>query len=194
LHLPIEAPGLFERIGASEVLMDWMRELGGVLGRYEGANASNPPDSAHDDFDQVARSAPRPALADGLAAAFRSDQTPPFGQMVGQLFGNSPASQRASILSSLASAIGPALLSQILARHGSPPADVQGTQVSADLAQRVPPDAVREIAEQAEKKDPSIIDRISHAYAEQPQVVKTLGKAALAVALAQMVRKQYANR
>ena len=66
--------------------------------------------------------------------------------------------------------------------------------MSPDAAQRIPPDAVREIAEQAEKKDPSIIDRISHAYAEQPQIVKTLGKAALAVALGQMVQKQHANR
>jgi hypothetical protein len=174
--------------------MDWMKELSGVLGRYDGATASNAPESAHDDFERVAQAAPRSDVANGLAAAFRSDETPPFGQMVGQLFGNTPASQRANILSALASAIGPALLSQILARHGSSSSGIQGTQVSPDLAERIPPDAVREIADQAEKKDPSIIDRISHAYAEQPQIVKTLGKAALAVALAQMVRKQYANR
>src|SRR4051794_36847379 len=112
--------------------MDWMKELGGGLGRYEGASASNVPESAHDDFDQVARAAPKTELADGLAAAFRSEQTPPFGQMVGQLFGNSPPSQRASILSSLAAALGPGRLGQILARHGSASAGVQGTEVTAD--------------------------------------------------------------
>jgi len=174
--------------------MDWLQQLSGVLGRYQGADAANHPDSAHEDFDQVARTAPRSEVADGLAAAFRSSQTPPFGQMVGQLFGNSPASQRASILTSLASAVGPAVLGQILARHGAAPGGAAPTQVTPEVAERVPPDAVRDIAEQAEKKDPSIIDRISHAYAEQPQIVKTLGKAALAVAMAQMVRKQYANR
>jgi hypothetical protein len=168
--------------------MDWMKELSGVLGKYEGAGASAPPDSAHEDFDRVATAAPRSEVAQGLAAAFRSDRTPAFAHMVGQLFGNSPGAQRANILGTLASAVGPAVLSQILAKHGT--TAIQTPQVSAETAQQIPPDAVREIAEAAEQKDPSIIDRISHAYADQPQIVKTLGKAALAVALAQMVRKQ----
>src|SRR4051812_24905340 len=78
LHRGIRAPRVFRRTARLEVGMDWMQELGGVLGRYEGATASNPPESAHEDFDQVARAAPKTDLAQGLAAAFRSDQTPPF--------------------------------------------------------------------------------------------------------------------
>jgi len=175
--------------------MDWMQQLNDVLGRYEGATAANAPDSAHQDFDRVAQAAPRNVLADGLAAAFRSDQTPPFGQMVGKLFGNSTGTQRADILNSLLGAVGPSLLGQILARHGGSADNVTDqTSVSPAQADRIPPEAVQELAEHAEKKDPSIIDRISHAYAAQPQIVKTLGKAALAVAMAQMVRKQYAGR
>jgi hypothetical protein len=176
--------------------MDWMKQLGGLLGRYEQAGAANVPDSVDDDFDQVAQHAPQGDLADGLAGAFRSDQTPPFGQMLGQLFGNSPAGQRASILNSLLRSVGPGILGQILARHGLGGAEreMREGQVTPDVAQQVPPEAVREIAEQAEQKDPSIIDRIGQAYAQQPQIVKTLGKAALAVALAHMVQKQYSRR
>jgi hypothetical protein len=176
--------------------MDWMKQLGGLLGRYEGAGAANVPDSVHDDFDEVARHAPGDALGEGLAGAFRSNETPPFGQMVGQLFGNSPAGQRASILNSLLRSVGPGILGQILSRHGLGQAEreVQQGQVSPEVAQQIPPDAVREVAEQAEQKDPSIIDRIGQAYAQQPQIVKTLGKAALAVALAHMVQKQYSRR
>ena len=38
--------------------------------------------------------APPSALANGIASAFRSDQTPPFGQMVSHLFGQSDPQQR----------------------------------------------------------------------------------------------------
>ena len=130
-----------------------------------------------------------------MAAAFRSDQTPPFGQLVGKLFGNSAGTQRADILNSLLGTVGPGVLGQVLARHGAPGATATGpTSVTPQVAERVPPEAVQELAEHAEKKDPSIVDRISLAYAAQPQIVKTLGKAALAVAMAQMVRKQYTGR
>jgi hypothetical protein len=40
----------------------------------------------------------------------------------------------------------------------------------------------------------SVDDDFDQAYAQQPQIVKTLGKAALAVALAHMVQKQYSRR
>lgn len=52
-------------------------------------------------FDQVAQKAPSDVLAAGLAGAFRSDQTPAIGQMVGQLFGNSNGSQQAGMLNQI---------------------------------------------------------------------------------------------
>ena len=68
--------------------MDWMNQLSGILQQYSGAQPTQAPDTVHDDFDQFAQNAPQSALADGLAAAFRSNQTPAFGQMVSQLFSN----------------------------------------------------------------------------------------------------------
>ena len=88
--------------------MDWMKQLGGVLDRYADAGSVRPPDAAvHEDFDRFAQAAPPDALADGLSAAFRSDQTPPFPQMASQLFGRASGAQRANILNMLLTTVGP---------------------------------------------------------------------------------------
>ena len=58
----------------------------------------------------MVQSAPRSHLASGLAEAFRSSETPPFGQMLGTLFGNSNGQQRAGILNKLLGAVGPGVL------------------------------------------------------------------------------------
>ena len=60
-------------------------DLGSLLQQYVGGAA--PTANVQEHFDQVAQNAPPEAVSDGLAAAFHSDSTPPFGQMVGQLFG-----------------------------------------------------------------------------------------------------------
>lgn len=173
--------------------MGWMDQLGGILGQYTGAQGAQ--GNAHDDFDQVAQAAPHSAIADGLAAAFRSNQTPPFPQMLGQLFGQSNGQQRAGILNMLIGAVGPTVISQILARSGggSGLAGLLGggqQTISPDVAQQIPPEAVQEIAQHAEQKDPSIIDSVSNIYAAHPQMIKTLGAAALTVALAKVASAQ----
>ena len=68
----------------------------------------------------------------------------------------------------------------------------QQTQITPEQADEVPPEAVEEIAAQAEKRDPSVIDQVSNFYAEHPTLVKTLGAAALAIALSQIAKRQTA--
>jgi hypothetical protein len=177
--------------------MDWMNQLSGILQQYTGAQAAGgqAPDTVHDDFDQLAQQAPQSALADGLAAAFRSDQTPAFGQMVAQLFSNANGQQRAGILNTLISALGPTIAAQLFSQGGlSGLAGALGGgqhQVTPEQAAQVPPEAVQQIAEHAESKDPSIIDRVSNFYAEHPTLVKTIGTAALTIALAKIAERQY---
>lgn len=177
--------------------MNWMDQIGGILQQYTGAGAQAAPSGVHDDFDRFAQAAPQSAVADGLAAAFRSNETPPFPQMLGHLFGQSNGQQRAGILNTLIGAVGPTVLSQIIARRGGGGAGLAGLagllgggeqqqQVSPDVAQQVPPEAVQEIAQHAEQRDPSIIDTVSNIYAAHPQLIKTLGGAALTVALAKI--------
>ena len=170
--------------------MDWMQQLGGVLQRY--ANGTGDHTQAASDFDHVAQTAPREAVGAGLADAFRSSQTPPFGNMLSQLFGQSAGSQRASVLNALVTTLGPMVVSQVLARRGvAAPSQIQsGQPVSADVAQQVPPEAVEDLAREAEQKDPSIVDRISHMYADQPKLIKALGGMALVVAMAKIADSQ----
>jgi hypothetical protein len=185
--------------------MDWMKQIGGVLDRYAEGGSPRPPDAAvHEDFDRFAQAAPPDAVADGLSAAFRSDQTPPFPQMASQLFGRANSAQRVNILNMLLTTVGPLVVQQILARRqrGTPASGQGGVlgqilrggsgapQVTPEAADQLDPQDVEEIAKEAEKKDPSVIDKISHVYAQQPQLVKMLGGAALAIVLARMAQKR----
>jgi hypothetical protein len=174
--------------------MNWMDEIGGILQQYNGAAAAPAPINVEDDFDQLAQTAPPSAMADGLAAAFRSDQTPPFGQMVGQLFGNSNGTQRAGILNTLLATLGPSVLSQVFGggRGSSILGSILGsgqTSITPEQAERVTPEQVEQLAAQAEKRDPSIIDQFSNFYAEHPGLVKGLGAAALAIALSAIAQR-----
>ena len=176
--------------------MNWIDQVGGLLQQYTSGNETDASPQVHDDFDQVAQAAPSSTLADGIAAAFRSDRTPPFGDMVASLFSNSRGDQQAGLINNLIAAAGPALVSQILSRRGGDGIDVTRllnggqTELAPEQAQQIPPDAVREIAAQAEKQDPSIVDQIGSFYAEHPTLVKTLGGAALSIALAKLAQRQ----
>lgn len=176
--------------------MSWLEQVGGLLQQYTSASDTDASPQVTEDFDQVAQAAPSSTLAEGIAAAFRSDRTPPFGDMVANLFNRSGGDQQAGLLNTLIAAAGPALVSQILSRKGGSGLDVTRllnggqTELAPDQAHQIPPDAVREIAAEAEKQDPSVIDQIGSFYAEHPTLVKTLGGAALSIALAKLAQRQ----
>ena len=163
-----------------------------ILQQYTGDKPIANPNSAHDHFDEVARTISPEQLGQGVADAFRADGTPPFGDMVGQLFRKSDPQQRAGVLNQLLHSMGPGVLSAlgggILGRMSA-----SGTganpQVTSQQASQVTPAEVQEIATQAEQHDPSVLDKIGGFYADHPQLVKTLGSAALAIALAGVARR-----
>src|SRR4026207_1649115 len=132
---------------------NWINQVGDLLGQYGGTAAPRAPDTVYNDFDQLAQTAPQSALAEGLSEAFRSDRTPPFGQMLGQLFGQSSGYQRANILNTLIATLGPTLGAAFLSRRGgSGLAGLLGGgqgQITPEQAEQVPPEAVQEIAAQA---------------------------------------------
>jgi hypothetical protein len=159
-------------------------DISGILNQYSNHQAGQTPATAEQDFDMVARNAPPAQISSGLAEAFRSDQTPPFGSMLGQMFGNSNGNVKAGILNMLIGAVGPQLLAGALSRYNASEAPQgSGGQITPEQADRIPPSAVQEMAEQAHKQDPSIVDQASEYYAQHPTLVKTLGAAALGVAL-----------
>ncbi len=170
-------------------------DLGNLLQQYiggAGAGANN--GKAADDFDQVAQNAPRASIAQGIASALRSDQTPPFPQMVSQLFGQSNPDQRAGMLNSLLGGAGGGLLGSVA---GGALGKIFGSnapsKVTPEQAAQVSPEQVQELAEKAQQQNPGIVDRMSDFYAEHPTLIKAAGGAALAVALGYMannIRKQ----
>jgi hypothetical protein len=174
--------------------MNWMNEIANVLQNYsQNAPTDRDHETVANHFGQVAQAAPPSALADGLAAMFRSDQTPPFAQMIGQLFSNSNANQRANLLNTLlSSGAGADILSQLATSAGiNLPAGLGSTApVTPEMAEQIPPETVQEAAAHVETHDPSIVDRVSQIYAEHPRLVKTLGAAALTLAMAHLANRR----
>src|SRR5688572_31982692 len=116
--------------------MDWMKQVGDVLDRYGNANPNRPPESVDRDFDLFAQNAPPAAVSEGIAAAFRSEQTPEFAQMAAQMFGRASGPQRAGMLNALLAAVGPMVLQQILARRQrSPGSDRKSTRLNSSHSQ-----------------------------------------------------------
>ena len=138
----------------------------------------------------MAQAAPSGTLAEGLAAAFRSSSTPDFGQMLGGMFSQSTGEQKAGILNQLLASGGAGLLSQLGGAGGGLAALIGGaSQISAQQASQVSPEAVQQLAAHAQKSDPSVIDKASAFYSQHPTLIKTLGGAALTVAMAKMAEK-----
>lgn len=174
--------------------MDWLNQVTDLVDKYRGGSAGPTHESVDADFDRFSRHAPEDTLSEGLAHAFRSPQTPPFASMLSRLFGSSPASQKSNVLNSLIATLGPAIAAQLFASHGANRAAQElqqgNTVLSPEAAEAVPASSLEAAAAEAEKKDPSIVDRISAMYAQQPALVKTLGKVALMVAMAKLAQRQ----
>lgn len=175
-------------------------DLSKILDRY----ADRDVDGNDDDFDQVTRNTPPAVMSQGVAEAFRSDRTPPFPNMLGQMFGQSDPNTRAGILNQLIAAAGPAILSSVLG-HGGGMGRMGGgglggvleellgrgggfgqtsaPQITPEQASQVPPEAVEELAREAQQKDPDIISRVSDFAAQNPTLVKGLGAVAVGIAL-----------
>jgi hypothetical protein len=172
--------------------MTLLDQISNVLKQYSGNSTPNPA-NATEHFDQVAQNAPTNVIAEGLSAAFHSDQTPAFGNMVSSLFSQSNGEQKAGVLNHLLASVGPGVLTQ-LAGGGALASLMSGgaKEITPQQAQNISPDLVQQLATHAEKADPSIVDRASAFYAQHSTLVKTLGGAALSIALAKVAERQRA--
>ena len=139
-------------------------------------NAPVPPD-AQQQFAQIAESAPPEALSQGLQEAFNSDRTPPFAQMVGQMFGHANDQQKSGILGTLLGGLGGAV---------HPALRQAGIDPDTPHASQVAPQQVEQIAQQAQQANPGIVGEMSRFYAQHPTLVKSLGGMAMALVLGRM--------
>src|SRR5579862_5026031 len=123
--------------------------------------------SATEHFDMVTQEAAPQQLGSGIAAAFRSDATPDFGQTISSLFAQSSPEQKAGVLNHLLESLGPSaaavagggVLQRLMASSGS-----SGT-ISPAQASQISAADVSAIATHAEQQNSSIIDRLGGFYA-----------------------------
>lgn len=162
-----------------------------LLQKYAGGQSAAGSD-VQQDFEKVASTASSDHVAGGLAEAFKSDQTPPFAEMVAKLFSQSNGEQRAGLINQLLGSAGGGGLSSLL------PSGMAGqltnllggqSQITPEDAGKVSPEDVQKLAETAHQNNPSIIDTVSQFYSQHPGLVKTLGAGALALVMARMHEK-----
>jgi len=172
--------------------MSWTDKVGSLLKQYtSGGAAAQPAPDVHAHFDEVAQAVPVSAIAEGLTAAFHSDKTPAFGQMLSTLFNNSTGDQKAGMLNQLLSSVPPGTLSQVLSAAGiAGLAGVGNTPLTPDQAQKLSPEAVQQLATHAQNSNPSVVESVSNFYAQHTTLVKTLGGTALTIALAKVAERQ----
>ena len=161
-------------------------DVKGLLKQY--AAGAVPAGDTGTHFQQVAQSVDSGTLARGIAAAMRSDETPPFSQLVSQLFASGSSEQKTSMLNTLLSAVPPdqrAQISTLIPGLGSVPAEAAvqaGAKVSAS--------AIQALAQHVERHDAGIVDKMSALYAKHPTLVRTLGSAAMAIAMRKIAERR----
>jgi len=158
-----------------------MALLNDILNRYLGGAAGS--GTLAEDFSHVAQNVPPDVLSKGIGAAFGSNATPDVGQMVAQMFENATPEQRAALLNHLVGALGPnagVVLGGLLGQ-GATTAPITPGQAS-----QVDPQQVQDAVTRAQQHNPSIVDGLSDFYAQHSGLVKTLGGAALTIALAKI--------
>lgn len=157
--------------------MDWMNVVGGLVSQamsgQQGQQAQNP-------------------MAGALSQMFQSSETPAFGQLAGQMFGNSNGNQQSGMLNMLLASAGPAVLQNVLGNTPALAGMLGGggpRQLTADEASQIPPEEIQHLAGHLEKHDPSIIDQVSEFYSQHPGVIQSLGGAALSMVMANMAQR-----
>ncbi|MEP6656999.1 MAG: hypothetical protein ABJC33_07165, partial [Betaproteobacteria bacterium] len=110
-----------------------------------------------------------------------------------QMFGQSNPQQQAGVLNQILGSIGPGVLSGlaggVLGRMLGNSAAGTTPTISPQQASQLTPEQVSAIATHAETHDPSIVDRVGGFYAEHPQLVKSLGAAALAIVMGRLANR-----
>jgi hypothetical protein len=164
-------------------LMDQLSQLSNQLNSGQATD-----DDVHSTYDRVAHELPQGDLASGISHVFNSPETPPFEQMLSGLFGQSNGTQKAGMLNQILGSLGPNA-GALLGSAGLAGLLGGGTTVTPQQAQEVSPEAVQVLAQNAAKKNPTIVDQAAGFYAQHPTLVKSIGAGALALLLSRMSRR-----
>lgn len=131
----------------------------------------------------------RGRLRKGSRRRLRSDERPLFAQSVSQL--SAPRDRKVAWLKMLLSSVSPeprAQLSSLVPGLGVLSA-TPGTPAAAAIS----PAAVQTLAQHVEQHDAGIVDRMSALYAAHPTLEKTVGTAAMMIAMREIAERHGSN-
>lgn len=161
------------------------KDVSSVLQQYAAETGVYSKEQVERDFDRVRQELPAEHVTNGLSEALRSDQTPPFDQVVGQSFEQGDAAQRAGMLSQLLDGAGPAVVKS-LADNGIP----HDAIVTPELADQIHPHHIQQAAREAHEENPDVIDRMSTLMAEDPALASTLDGGTLGVVMSKIAENR----
>jgi hypothetical protein len=167
--------------------MGLLEDVKGMLTQYTSGAPPSGDAGAH--FQQVAQSVDAGTLAQGIAAAMRSNDTPPFAQMVSQLFASGSSDQKTAMLSTLLASVSPEQRTQLSSLIPGLGTSASGTPAASAIA----PSAIQSLAQHVEQQDSGIVDKMSALYAAHPALVKTLGSAAMVIAMRKIAERHATN-
>jgi hypothetical protein len=125
-------------------------------------------------------------LREGIVAALRSQQTPPFPVIVSRLFGRAGIGQRVRLLKCLLQSVGPLAVTVVGAGvfvECAARAGWRGVLVTTEDAVRVTGAQVFELARYVEQANPRILEQITDILARDPNGLAILGTSVAAVAV-----------
>lgn len=166
-------------------------DVSAVLRQYAAETGVHSVQKVEQDFVAIAQQVPAQEVTGGLVQAIHSEQTPPFDELMRQSFERADAGQRAAMLKRLLEGASPRVLSPLtdntvlryIARDEYHVVSVHADDAIGGL---LSPGVFQQIAGEAAAHDPTVVDRMSEFYAVDPDAGRTLGGAALSVALGKM--------
>ena len=163
-------------------------DLGNLLQQFAERPTATDPDGVSQAFSHVVGNTTPATIAQGLASAFLSDDTPPFGQLVSQLFGRSDPQLQTGLLNQLLDHVSPAMLTALAGSVGELFTENGHAKLTPEQVAGITPPQVAEIAATAQQHNPGVIERVASFFADHPQLVNSLDSASLKVALGKMAQ------
>lgn len=166
-------------------------DVSAVLQQYAAETGVHSVQKVEQDFVTIAQQVPAEEVTGGLVQAIHSEQTPPFDELMRDSYARADVAQRKEMLKRLLDGAHPAVLrplvdNNVLHYIGTDGGSMAGVYVDDDIAERLSPDVFQQIAREASSLDPEVVSKMSEFYADDPHAGRTLGGAALSVALGKM--------
>lgn len=170
-------------------------DVSAMLQQYAAETGVHSVQKVEQDFVTIAQQVPPEDVTGGLVQAMHSEQTPPFDEMLRDSFARGDTAQRAAMLKRLLDGASPGVLRPLLDKRilhyiGAEDRSMAGVHVDDDAAERLAPEVFQLVAREAAEQDPEIIDKMSEFFAIDPDAGRTLGGAALSVALGKMAESR----